>query len=103
MRNCQFLSGDGLDERKNILERFFLGGFTSATRCNYGEEVKNGFDRWQKEFYKKRILRLLVLPTRRDCEHTRKTTHTQRTHNKQHISRVLISKEHTNKQHTRYI
>ena len=42
--------GDGLDERENILERFFLGGFTSATRYNYGEEVKIGFfGRWKKE------------------------------------------------------
>ena len=43
MRNCQILTRDGLDERENILERFFLGGFTSATRYNYGEEVKIGF------------------------------------------------------------
>ena len=28
---------------KIILERFFLGGFTSAARCNYGEGVKNDF------------------------------------------------------------
>ena len=40
LADCQFLSGDGLDERKNYLRNIFLGGFTYAVRCNYGEEVK---------------------------------------------------------------
>ena len=89
---------------KIFSERFFLGGFTSATRCNYGEAVKISFFLGgKKEFYKNRIWDYFVLPSRRDCEHTRKTTHKQRTHNKQQRSRVHISKEHTNKQHTRYI
>ena len=43
LQNCQILTRDGLDERENIFRKIFLGGFTSATRYNYGEEVKIGF------------------------------------------------------------